>query len=164
MRDFPGAKLCDELRAPAKLRSHLKAVHDLAEDILDGMIMVWPDLKIDVEAVLCGAAIHDLGKMKFPGEIDGPGRRHEDEGAAFLEGHGVPPRLARFASIHTGDKAVTLEEHVVALADASWSGGRDLDLEIRIAELLKSQGIQKWDAVQRLDEILGKARVSPVGS
>lgn len=156
------SKLCDELEVPVKLRAHLEAVHASAKDILEGMLEAWPGLSIDAEAVLCGAALHDLGKMRFPNEIDGPGRRHEDEGAAFLEGLGVPARLARFGGVHTGDKALTLEEHVVALADASWSGRRDLDLEFRIASLMEGEGVSKWDAMQKLDEILGKARVFPV--
>ena len=45
----------------------------------------WPVLSVDHEAVLYGAATHDIGKVLHPNELDGPGNEHEKDGPALLE-------------------------------------------------------------------------------
>jgi metal-dependent HD superfamily phosphatase/phosphodiesterase len=57
-------------------------------------------LEFDQDAVLFGAAIHDIGKAVHPDELSRLGSAHEEAGRALLVAHGVPASLARFAATH----------------------------------------------------------------
>ena len=59
-------KLCDLLAAPPLLVAHLTLVHDGAADLLDSLGKEFPLLEVHREAVLFGAATHDLGKVLHP--------------------------------------------------------------------------------------------------
>jgi len=47
----------------------LTLVHDAAVEIVDGLDQQFPTLSFDTDAVLFGAASHDLGKMLHPHEL-----------------------------------------------------------------------------------------------
>ncbi len=157
-RQLPsGAKLlCDQLNAPARLVAHLRLVHDAAVEITDGLNSTFPDLAFDRDAVLFGAATHDLGKVLHPNELTGPGAEHEIDGPSLLESHGVPSELARFAKTHAGwSSRLPLEDLLVGLADATWKGQRIDDLESQVVERIADQAnVEAWKAFEKLDAIL----------
>jgi hypothetical protein len=140
--------------APARLGAHLRAVHDVAVEILDRL---GDDVCVDREAVLFGAATHDIGKVRFPGELSGPGAEHEPAGEALLLRLGVEPRLARFAALHGRWErdGATVEELLVTLADKVWKGRREAGLEEQVAQLVAAgTGEPVWAAFMRLDDEL----------
>jgi HD domain len=151
-------KLLEEIHAPPRLVAHLEIVHEVAGELTALLMARWPTLSFDRNAVLFGAAIHDLGKALHPAELFGPGRRHEVDGPALLERHGIPPELARFARTH-GERHpdLALEDLLVALADVVWKGKREENLEslvtARIAALVH---LHQWEVFSVLDEMLSK--------
>jgi hypothetical protein len=66
-----------ELQAPPRLAAHLRLVHDVACQLADWAAIRHPALGYDRDAMLFGAATHDIGKAAFPAEITGPGSAHE---------------------------------------------------------------------------------------
>jgi len=150
-------RLCRELDAPHRLVEHLRLVHCVAFHLLEAFEVRFPNLVIDKEAVLLGAATHDLGKVVHPEELSGPGDRHEDVGASLLEEHGVSVELARFARTHGrwNREPVEFEDLLVALSDNVAVGKRNNGLEQLTVDLLvESTGLEPWEAFSILDEIL----------
>lgn len=161
-RDLPeeAQQLFVTLNAPPRLVAHLALVHDAAAEILDAFQARWPDLKIDEDAVLFGAAIHDAGKILHPNELTGPGNKHEQDGPGLLQQHGVSPERSRFARTHgtwKTEQNLALEDLLVALADHCWKGCRSEALETMVAgRIAKSLGIETWEAFMALDEIVAE--------
>jgi putative nucleotidyltransferase with HDIG domain len=146
------------LNSPERLIAHLLLVHDVACSMSELLKKHCPNLEYDVEAVLFGAATHDIGKSIHRQELIAPGNLHEQEGVQLLLAHGFEPRLARFAYSHAADLAegnLTLEDLLVALADTCWKGKRDVSLESKVATWI-SQGcsIPLWEATLKLEDIL----------
>ena len=150
-------RLCDTLRAPPRLVAHLTLVHDVALELTAALDEHFPGLNFDREAVLFGAATHDLGKVIHPEELTEPGKRHEAAGEALLIAHGVAPELARFARTHgRSDRPdSTLEDLVVALSDVVWKGKRISELDSRVAGTIAvATGRKDWEVWSDLDDIL----------
>ena len=152
LRPLPpeAAAILREVGAPPRLAAHLRAVHDVAAQLLDWLAVAAPGLAVDREAVLFGAATHDIGKALHPHELSGPGHEHEQAGAHMLRRYG---HLARFAATHAQwDRPdATPEELLVTLADKVWKGRRETGLEERVAALL---GGAPWEAYMVLDDEL----------
>ncbi|WP_416982039.1 HD domain-containing protein [Streptomyces sp. T028] len=151
------AGLLGELGAPPRLVAHLRAVHEVAARIVEWVGEHRPELPVDGEAVLFGAATHDIGKVLHPGELSGPGARHEEAGRELLLAHGVAPELARFAGSHASWQApgVGVEDLLVSLADKVWKNKRVADLEdLVVAELSRAGGRPVWAEFLALDEFL----------
>ena len=147
-------RLLRQVAAPPRLGAHLRAVHDVAIQIVD---WVGRSVDVDREAVLFGAATHDIGKAHFPGELSGPGAQHEAAGKALLVGLGVEPRLARFAARHGRWERDddTLEDLLVTLADKIWKGAREPGLEEQITQRIAAlEGEAVWAVYMRLDDEL----------
>ena len=159
-RPLPGEvqRICTDLdNCPLLLISHLKLVHDVAVDLVEGVRQKFPNLDFDHEAVCFGAASHDLGKVLHRNELTGPGRQHEEDGPALLEEHGVEPRLARFARTHGAfsKEKLPLEDLLVALCDAIWKGQRIDELEKQVIDKIAEQtGVESWEAFSELDSLL----------
>lgn len=149
------AGLCDKLAAPAVLVRHLVLVHHTADVMLDALASNFPDLTVDRQTILLGAAIHDLGKVLHPLELTGPGQQHEIVGPDLLIKHGVPPRLARFARSHgRWQETNDLEDLLVAVADNVWRGRRVEELETKLAAILAAMtGTPQWAALLKLDAV-----------
>jgi hypothetical protein len=147
----------EALHAPPRLLAHLALVHEVAYELLDGMAVAWPDLPIDREAVLIGAAVHDAGKMVHRDELRQPGTKHEDDGPDILVQQGLPASIARFARTHgqwASEPSATLEDLIVALADQLWIGKRDQSLEDTIiGRLAEFSNLPLWSAFATFDEI-----------
>ncbi|MFJ9337923.1 HD domain-containing protein [Streptomyces sp. NPDC101733] len=154
----PGvAELLRSLDAPPRLAAHLRAVHDVAWQLTDRVREHWPTLAFDREAVLFGAATHDMGKTAHPAELSGPGSDHEEAGRALLLERGFPAELARFAGTHatwTGP-GVTAEDLLVSTADKVWKDKRVPELEdLLVGRLSEATGRPPWEEYLALDTLL----------
>ncbi|MCL2734651.1 MAG: HD domain-containing protein [Actinomycetia bacterium] len=155
------AELVSALRCPPRLAAHLRAVHDAAHRLVGRLEERYPSLAFDREAVLFGAATHDMGKSVHVCELSGPGAAHEEAGKALLLDHGVSPELARFCATHGSwtRPDAGLEDLLVSLADKIWKNKRVADLEdLVVARLARATGRPAWEEFLALDEIL-----SPIG-
>lgn len=150
-------RILKQLQVCPRLAVHLALVHDAAFEIVTGLAQRFPDLKFDHQAVLFGAATHDVGKVLHPSELTGPGHRHEDDGPALLEQHGVDSHLARFARSHGAwDKEpLHIEDLLVALADTVWKGQRIDTLEaLIVTRIAQAIGKAEWEVFSTLDELV----------
>ncbi|MET9664526.1 HD domain-containing protein [Streptomyces sp. NPDC006475] len=150
-------ELLRSLEAPPRLAAHLRAVHDVAVELSDGVRDRYPDLAVDRDAVLFGAATHDIGKTLHPEELAGPGSAHEAAGRDLLLDRGFEPALARFAATHASwdDPAVTIEDLLVSTADKVWKDKRVPDLEDRLVRALAgATGREPWEEYLALDDLL----------
>jgi len=97
----------------------LRLVHDVACELVEWLEQRYPALPLDREAVLFGAATHDVGKAAHVRELSGPGSAHEEAGRELLEAHGTAPELARFAATHASWALpdIGLEDLLVSVAD-----------------------------------------------
>jgi hypothetical protein len=151
--------LLESLGAPPRLAAHLRAVHDVAVTLTG---WVGPRADFDRAAVLFGAATHDIGKIRHPSELSGPGSAHEQAGYELLLAQGVEERSARFARTHGswGAEDVTLEDLLVSLADKVWKAKRVPDLEQRVTEQLAAVGGEPvWQVFMALDDMLDRIAV-----
>lgn len=159
LRPLPprAAALLQRLDAPPRLVAHLRAVHDVAARLAGWAQEHCPALEFDRDAVLFGAATHDIGKTLHPGELSGPGARHEEAGRELLLAHGVEASLARFAGTHASwdVPGVGVEDLLVSLADKVWKNKRVPALEDSVvARLSRAGGRPEWEEFLRLDEVL----------
>lgn len=151
------AELLQRLDAPPRLVAHLRAVHDVALQLVAWVEQQHPGLVFDRKAVLFGAATHDIGKTFHTAELSGPGSEHEEAGRELLLAHGVNAELARFAGNHAswGTQVVGIEDLLVSLADKIWKNKRVSDLEdLVVVELSRSSGRTAWEEFMNLDEVL----------
>nr|WP_329183811.1 HD domain-containing protein [Actinacidiphila glaucinigra] len=152
-------RLLRDVGAPPRLAAHLRLVHDVACELVEWVRQYSPDLVVDREAVLFGAATHDIGKALHVAELSGPGSAHEGAGRALLLARGVAPRLARFAATHGSwtDGAVTMEDLLVSVADKVWKGRRVTELEDLVVDRLAgATGDERWEVFLALDGFLGE--------
>jgi hypothetical protein len=153
------AELLGRLSAPPRLVAHLRAVHDVACQLTDWLATTHPRLRFDRDAVLYGAATHDIGKVLHVEELSGPGNKHEEAGRRLLLEAGVEPRLARFAGTHgswTAD-GIELEDLLVSLADKVWKAKRVDDLEQLVVDrVVAESGQERWKVFLELDDELGR--------
>lgn len=145
------------LNPPPRLAAHLRAVHDVAVQLTAWLSVQYPALVNDRQAVLFGAASHDIGKSIHMDELSGPGSRHEPAGQQLLLDAGIDPRLARFAATHASWQAadIELEDLLVSVADKIWKAKRVPDLEKLVVDrLAAASGEEPWQAFLRLDDHL----------
>nr|WSW47429.1 HD domain-containing protein [Streptomyces sp. NBC_01001] len=156
----PGvAALLRELAAPPRLAAHLRLVHDVAGRLADWLAAYCPGLPFAREAVLFGAATHDVGKAVHTAELSGPGSAHEAAGREMLLAHGFTEEQARFAATHAGWAApgISVEELLVSTADKVWKGKRVPELEnLLVRRIAEAAGTEPWAVFLDLDELLGR--------
>ncbi|MCF2525933.1 HD domain-containing protein [Yinghuangia soli] len=144
--------------APPRLAAHLRLVHDVAWRLVGWVEREYPKLEFDREAVLFGAATHDIGKAVHPEELSGPGHAHELGGYELLYESGVDAELARFACTHGtwSEPGLAVEDLLVCLADKVWKGARVTLLEDLVLDhLVACSGRERWDVFGGMDEVLG---------
>ncbi|MCO1594466.1 HD domain-containing protein [Micromonospora sp. RHAY321] len=151
--------LLEALRAPPRLAAHLRAVHDVAAQLTDALADRFPQLPVDRAAVLFGAATHDIGKVRHPEELSGPGSAHEPAGYDLLLRHGVATSVARFARTHASwqQDGIDVDDLLVSVADKVWKGKRVTDLEdLLVDRLAAATGRDRWSVFLDLDDILDR--------
>lgn len=159
IRPLPPAaeRLLVSLNAPPRLAAHLRAVHDAATELLAWVGVCCPALHVDRGAVLFGAATHDIGKIRHPEELSGPGHAHERAGYQLLVEQHVPDALARFARTHAAwtEPDIGVNDLLVSCADKVWKAKRVPDLEqLLVDRLATANGSEPWQAFLDLDEEL----------
>ncbi|MFF3223062.1 HD domain-containing protein [Nocardia suismassiliense] len=151
--------LLESLDAPARLAAHLRAVHDVAWQLADWVQQHYSAVQFDREAMLFGAATHDIGKTLYPDELSGPGSAHEQAGYELLLAHGCDASCARFARTHGSWAAadIGMEDLLVSLADKIWKAKRVSELEqLVVARLAAVSGLQPWQVFMTLDDELDR--------
>jgi hypothetical protein len=153
------AELLPVLGCPPRLAAHLRAVHDVARQLANWVEHHYPTVDFDREAVLFGAATHDIGKTVHITELTGPGSAHEEAGRTLLLDHGFSPELARFAATHASwaqsGIGIGMGDLTVSLADKIWKNKRVPELEdLVVARLVEASGRAAWEEFIALDELL----------
>lgn len=148
--------LLHRVSASPRLLAHMVLVHDAALKICEWLRVSFPELSFDRDAVLFGAATHDIGKAAIPFELGQPGSEHETRGFEMLRAMGVPEERARFAQTHGNWQSSTaIEDLLVALADKCWKGKRVSNLEDEVVRHLSiASGKSEWQCFSELDEFL----------
>jgi hypothetical protein len=150
--------LCVRAGAPPRLLAHLILVHDVALALVEKLGQAFPDLPLNRELILFGAATHDLGKTLHSEELIKSGSLHESSGIDLLKKLGVSEERARFSSTHRTWKdhaPPQIEDLLVALADKCWKGKRVEALEeMIVACLSNASGVEPWQCYSMLDEIV----------
>lgn len=151
--------LLGNLEAPPRLGAHLRAVHEVAWRLADWVDRSHPEMEFDREAMLFGAATHDIGKIVHPDELSGPGTAHEQAGYELLLARGFDVEAARFARTHgswTGPE-VRVEDLLVSLADKVWKAKRVPELEQLVVQHLAGvDGRPPWQVFMTLDDELDR--------
>lgn len=128
--------LLRSLGAHPHLVQHHRLVSEAAREICVGLDAAGLG-GFDRSQVEIGAALHDVGKVAHPNEMQGPGNQHERDGHALLIERGVEDRIARHAWMHAAWREIDqLEPLLVALADTLWKGKRIDELEHRVVQRL----------------------------
>jgi hypothetical protein len=151
------ARLLRDLDAPPRLAAHLRAVHDVARQLVDWTAREHPAVRLDRAAALFGAATHDIGKTAHPAELSGPGSAHEAAGRELLLSQGIAPELARFAETHAAwtRPDTGMEDLLVSVADKIWKGKRVQELEdLVVARLAAASGRTAWEEFLAFDDLL----------
>ncbi|WP_443066307.1 HD domain-containing protein [Streptomyces sp. NBC_01262] len=161
LRPLPieAAELLHSVDAPPRLVAHLRAVHDVAGQLLEWIATRNLDLGINPEAVLFGAATHDIGKTLHLAELSAPGAQHEEAGRELLMAQGVDSVMARFAATHAAwtTEEAGMEDLLVSLADKIWKNKRVPELEdLVVAGLAAASGRSVWEEFLDLDSVLAR--------
>lgn len=149
--------LLDGSAASPRLVAHLTLVYNAALQLTQKIDEYWPTLVYDREAVLLGAATHDVGKVVYKNELTGPGNQHEEIGPRFLLQQGFPEKYVRFARTHARwyqEPVILLEDVLVAFADTIWRGERNEFLEKELVkQIAQSCNETPWSVYMKLDDI-----------
>ncbi|MEO1482283.1 MAG: HD domain-containing protein [Myxococcota bacterium] len=149
-------KLLSDLRAVPRLVAHLTLVHDTASVLLASFVRRFPELEVDREVVLLGAALHDVGKSRVHRELVQPGHEHEAVGETILLERGINARIAALARTH-GDvlsHSPKLDEYLVVLADKLWKAKRDEPLEAAFVRVVaEATGEEAWAVFDWFDDL-----------
>ncbi|MFF2082750.1 HD domain-containing protein [Nocardia sp. NPDC058176] len=161
LRQLPdsAAAIVRVLDAPPRLAAHLRAVHDVACQLADWLKTTYDTVLFDADAVLFGAATHDIGKVLHPAELSGPGSAHEAAGQQLLLDQGVHESAARFARTHAAwtEPDIGMDDLLVSLADKIWKAKRVPELEQLIVQRVAAAGGQEpWQVFMMLDEELDR--------
>ncbi|MEV0682667.1 HD domain-containing protein [Nocardia sp. NPDC050378] len=151
--------LLRNLAAPPRLAAHLRAVHEVAWELADWVDSHYRGLLFDRDAVLFGAATHDIGKILHPEELSGPGSAHELAGYELLVAQGFAEESARFAWTHGSWTApeVRMEDLLVSLADKVWKAKRVPELEeLVVRHLAVADSRESWQVFMALDDELDR--------
>jgi hypothetical protein len=141
-----------KLGASQRLLTHTRLVGEAAEMLLAQLHRLG--VAHDADFIRAAVVLHDAGKIQHPAELDGGGVKHETAGELLLLAQGVDPALARCCISHAqwAHMHCSLEELVVALADALWKGKRDAALERKAVEMIGERlGRGFWDLFIELD-------------
>ena len=143
--------------APARLAAHLRAVHDVATQLISWLAEQYPDVTIDKSRVLTAAALHDIGKVLHPDELSGPGASHENGGYQLLKARDMDESVAQLVRVHGSWQRpdASLELVLVGLADSVWKDKRRDDLEQLVVDHIAAVARQPpWSVFANLDEHL----------
>lgn len=134
---------------------HHELVLEAAEELVAAIAREL-GVRVDERQVLLGAALHDAGKIVVPEEMRQRGHAHERAGERMLLDAGFEPRVARACVTHATwwDARASIEDRLIALADALWKGRRDDALErALLEEIARMTGREAWEVFDAFDRI-----------
>jgi putative nucleotidyltransferase with HDIG domain len=148
-------RICLVVQASPRLVAHLILVHDVACRLVVELQTAFPEVKLDANSVLFGAAIHDIGKTVCPEELVQSGNSHELKGVDLLHKIGISQHRARFAYTHANWHSTAIEDLLVALADKCWKGKRVQELEMEVTRAIAcATGKEDWQVFATLDDLV----------
>lgn len=144
-------RLLKENQAPKQLIKHLYLVSSVAKEISDYMSSM--EVRHNQSLVICGAGLHDVGKVIHQEELKQHGSLHEQKGREILLEQNVNPEIAQCCVAHgKWEETNKIEELLVALSDNLWKGKRNNNLELKIIDLVAKQKEQdRWDIFSDMD-------------
>lgn len=148
-------KDCENLlrlnNAPEQLIKHLEIVSSVALMISNYVLTI--DILHNQELVVCGAGLHDFGKIIYHEELSKPGSNHEEEGKKLLLEQGIDLSIAECCVSHSQwNKTDKLEELLIALADKLWKGNRNQELELKVIDLIaEKKNTDRWSVYSEID-------------
>lgn len=144
-------KLLRKNKAPEQLIKHLYLVSSVALELSNYML----SMKVihNQNLVVCGAGLHDFGKIIYQEELNKNGSNHEPEGKKLLLEQGISPDIAQCCISHAKwENTDKLEELLVALSDKLWKGHRNEGLELKVIDLIaKIKNLDRWDLYSSMD-------------
>lgn len=146
---------------PPQVINHCLAVADLAVEIAGKLVA--KGLKVDVELVLAGALLHDLGRSKNH-TVD-----HAVVGAQIAQSIGLPEPVINIIKRHVGAGITaeearwlgwpkdiympqTVEEKIVSYADKQIDHSKRVPIETEIGRLTRDNKGEAAERVRRLHE------------
>lgn len=147
--------LLRELNVSTRLLRHHELVLEAAVALTDALARKL-GVRFDAGLVQVGAALHDVGKLRHPDELNEPGHAHEQTGRTLLIEHRVPEHVARFCVTHASwdEPTLALEDLLVALADKLWKGKRVAELEqLVIGRLSRQLDLPAWRVFEVADAV-----------
>lgn len=144
-------KLLERNNAPVQLIKHLEIVSSVALELSEYIIKM--NVMHNQELVICGAGLHDFGKIYYPEELSKTGSNHENKGKQKLLEQNISLDIAQCCVSHALWKETDkLEELLIALADKLWKGQRNADLELKLIDIIaKIKSIDRWDIFSSMD-------------
>lgn len=147
--------------------AHVLAVKDLAVEIADKILQKHPEIKIDLDFIICASILHDIGRFDCPPGKDSP--RHGVIGADIIRKEGLDQRFALVCERHLGGGITkqdvldqdldipkkdylpeTIEEKIITYADKLISRDRRISAEEAIRRFHKEIGDRAGTRVQAL--------------
>lgn len=113
-------------------------------------------IQVDTQILIPSLILHDAGKIIHPDELTGEGSEHLEAGWRLLIENNVDEKIARTCISHErwDEMECSIEELIVALADALWKGERIPELEKMFIDRIWSlRGGDYWDTFLRLDTL-----------
>lgn len=110
-------------KTPVSFLTHTRAVTEVSVKNAEILISYYGEGYVDMDAVISGALLHDIGKLLEYREIDGkfvPSEsakylRHPISGAALAYKHGIPDRVVHIIAMHSkeGDSSKRTKEGII---------------------------------------------------
>lgn len=144
-------KLLRKNKAPEQLIKHLYLVSSVALELSNYILNL--EVAHNQELVVCGAGLHDFGKIIYQEELRKHGSYHEPEGKKLLLEQGISLEIAQCCIAHAKwEDTDKLEELLVALADKLWKGNRTEGLELKVIDIVAQiKRIDRWDVFSSMD-------------
>lgn len=155
MREINHWEDCEQLlkdnQAPKQLIKHLYLVSSVASEISHYMLSLG--FIHNQSLVICGAGLHDMGKIIYQEELKQHGSLHEEKGKEILLEQNINPEIAQCCVAHAKwEETNKPEELFVALADKLWKGQRNNALELKIIDMVATYNKQdRWDIFSDMD-------------
>ncbi len=151
--------ILDNLHCPILLNRHLILVYNVSKVLTKKILYEFPNLRLNEDEILFGAATHDIGKIIEKKELREKGNIHEETGYKILIDYGINENLARFTITHGSweNENLRIEDLIVSLADKIWKGQRIDKLEEKlIKEISTLINLDYWDTYLKLDSIISE--------
>lgn len=140
--------------ADERLIRHARVAYEVGLIIATALREVG--IQVDTQILIPSLIVHHAGKIIHPDELTSEGSNHLEAGWRLLIESNVDEKVARACRSHErwDEMECSIEELIVALADALWKGERIPELEKMFIDRIWSlRGGDYWDTFLRLDTL-----------